>query len=53
MQMTKNIGQALWSPEMGEKPHNKPDMSGRMHTLDRDRRRFKEGKSDKDSKLKR
>ena len=53
MQMTKNIGQALWSPEMGEKPQNKPDMSGRMHTLDRDRRRFKEGKSDKDSKLKR
>ena len=36
MKIAKNIGQAMWSPDLGEKPHNKPDMAGRMHSIGRE-----------------
>lgn len=32
--MTKNLGTALWMPDVGEKPRHKTDMTGKMHTLD-------------------
>lgn len=32
--MTKNSGQAMWNPDIGEKPKLKRDRSGKMHTLD-------------------
>lgn len=52
MKIAKNIGQAMWSPDLGEKPHNKPDMAGRMHSIGREdvkHRRF--GRQETTSKL--
>lgn len=34
LKMTKNISQAMLAPEVGEKPKNKANKTGKMHTLD-------------------
>ena len=33
VRMTKELGKAMLMSEVGEKPTNKPDMSGKMHIL--------------------
>lgn len=44
LKMTKNLGSVMWMPEVGEKPTRRGEMSGRMHTLDREDDKDRKGK---------